>query len=249
MTGFMICILFHQCLSEAPKGKGSRETNHGQWTVLLQKYVEENGNVDYDGFRSDSISLQAYLDMLVTNAPDPATWSQDAQLAYWINLYNAFTIKLVIDHYPVESIKDIGSKIQIPFINSPWDIKFINISGEKLDLNNVEHSILRKQFSEPRIHFAINCASFSCPKLRREAYVSAKLDKQLEEQAIDYINDPARNKLSKSSVKLSKIFDWFKGDFTKDRSLTDFIGRYAKIEIDKEAKVSFLKYDWSLNDH
>ena len=173
--------------------------NHSLFGDLLHKYVSD-GNVNYAGFKTDSTALQSYLDLLTSTPPDPAAWSVDAQLAYWINVYNAFTIKLIIDHYPLESIKDIGSKIQIPFVNSPWDIKFIHMNGEKLDLNNVEHSILRKKFSEPRIHFAINCASFSCPKLRREAYLSTKLDEQLEEQAIDFINDPARNTIAEKRM-------------------------------------------------
>ena len=168
-------LLFQQCLSEAPASKGTSTIDHGPWTELLQVYVDESGNVNYQGFQKDSVRLNSYLETLVSNAPDPESWSEDEQLAYWINVYNAFTIKLIVEHYPVASIKDIGSKIQIPFINSPWDIKFIVINGEKLDLNNVEHGILRKKFNEPRIHFAVNCASFSCPKLRNEAFEADKL--------------------------------------------------------------------------
>ncbi|MCK5368247.1 MAG: DUF547 domain-containing protein, partial [Cyclobacteriaceae bacterium] len=167
---------------------------------------------------------------------------------YWINAYNAFTVKLIIDHYPLESIKDIGSAIQIPFVNSPWDIKFIEINGKKLDLNNIEHSILRKKFDEPRIHFAINCASFSCPKLRREAYVANNLDVQLEKQAIQFINDLERNSISGSHAEVSKIFSWFKGDFTKEGSLVDFLNQYSNTEIGKESKISYMNYNWALNE-
>ena len=129
-----------------------------------------------------------------------------------------------------------------------WDIKFIEINGKKLDLNNIEHSILRKKFDEPRIHFAINCASFSCPKLRREAYEAHQLNAQLQEQAVDFINDPQRNIIKEDQVEISKIFSWFKGDFTKDGSLKDFLNQYAKITIDEDVKISHLTYDWSLND-
>ena len=244
----MLSVFFLQCHSEAPSKKGSKPPAHAQWTVLLQKYVDSSGNVNYVGIQEDSIQLNKYLDLLQQNPPDPVNWSKEAQLAYWINLYNAFTLQLVIRHYPVYSIKDIGSKIQIPFVNTPWDIKFIDISGEKLDLNNVEHSILRKKFNEPRIHFAINCASFSCPKLRREAYEAQLLDEQLEEQAIDFINDPERNELSEDHVRLSKIFDWFKGDFTDSGSLIDFINQYAIVNVQPKAKISYLQYDWSLNE-
>ena len=129
-----IILLFQNCMSEAPSREGSVASKHDAWTVLLQKYVDNFGNVDYEGFQKDSTSLNAYLNQLTNNPPDEKTWSQPEQIAYWINVYNAFTIKLIIQHYPVESIKDIGSKIQIPFINSPWDIKFIEINNKKLDL-------------------------------------------------------------------------------------------------------------------
>lgn len=243
-----IILLFQNCLSETPYKDGSITSNHEAWTVLLQKYVDDSGNVDYTGFQKDSTTLNSYLRKLTANPPDEKTWSESEQLAYWINVYNAFTIKLINQHYPLESIKDLGSIIQIPFINSPWDIKFIEINGEKLDLNNVEHSILRKKFNEPRIHFAINCASFSCPKMRNEAYIASKLNDQLEEQAYDFINDPARNDISLQEARLSKIFSWFKGDFTKNGSLADFINQYSKMKIDDKMKVTFIDYDWSLNE-
>jgi hypothetical protein len=248
ILALMVSILILQCCREAPSKKGSIKPAHDRWTLLLQKHVDISGNVDYKGFQQDSIQLNSYLDLLQQDAPDPETWSDEEQLAYWINLYNAFTVQLVIRHYPIYSIKDIGSKIQIPFVNTPWDIKFIRINGKKLDLNNVEHSILRKEFDEPRIHFAINCASFSCPKLRREAYEPGRLNEQLEEQAVDYINDPERNILTEDHVKLSKIFDWFKGDFTGSGSLIDFINQYSIVMIDPKAKVSYLQYEWTLNE-
>ncbi|MCK5280145.1 MAG: DUF547 domain-containing protein [Cyclobacteriaceae bacterium] len=255
LLSILATLLFQHCLSDAPYKKGSKSLpcrqagiDHEQWTILLQKYVDRDGMADYKGFQKDSINLISYLNELSTNPPDENTWSNEEQIAYWINAYNAFTIKLIIDHYPLNSIKDIGSAIQIPFINSPWDIKFIEINGEKLDLNNIEHSILRKKFNEPRIHFAINCASFSCPKLRREAYSEDKLDVQLNEQAVDFINDPHRNMINGSQAEVSKIFSWFKGDFTKNGSLTDFLNKYAKIKIDEDVKISYIKYDWSLNE-
>jgi hypothetical protein len=212
------------------------------------KYVDHDGNVNYAGFQKDSVELNKYLDILAHHAPDKEKWSRENQLAYWINVYNAFTIKLILDHYPVKSIKDIGSLIQIPFINSPWDIKLIEIAGEKYDLNNVEHSILRKEFDEPRIHFAIVCASFSCPKLRMEAYTAEKLETQLQEQAISFINDPIRNKISKKEAELSKIFSWFKSDFTKNGSLEEFINQYSNTTLDKHSKISFMDYNWALNE-
>lgn len=242
-----VFLLAQGCLYESPGQVGSRSHDHIPWDALLKKHVDRNGFVNYEGFLQDSVELDRYLTQLQNYPPDKQTWTDEEQLAYWINAYNAFTIKLIIDHYPVESIKDIGSGIQIPFVNSPWDIKFIEIGGEKLDLNNIEHSILRKEFDEPRIHFAVNCASFSCPKLLDEAFVASKLNDQLDQQAHEFINDPERNKIDRDQVQVSKIFSWFKRDFTKEGSLTEFLNRYSKVKIEYKTKIRFMDYDWSLN--
>lgn len=242
-----VLIFFQHCLSDSPSKNGSKSIDHEAWTELLKKHVNSEGFVDYGGFKKDRLKLNAYLEVLRKNPPDETTWTQEEQIAYWINTYNAFTVKLIIDHYPIESIKDIGSTIQIPFINSPWDIKFIEINNQKLDLNNIEHAILRKKFDEPRIHFAINCASVSCPKLRREAFVAEKLNDQLREQAYEFINDPKRNLISEQTVELSKIFRWFKGDFTKNQTLKAYVNQYANSKIREESNISFMDYDWSLN--
>jgi hypothetical protein len=210
--------------------------------------VDQDGFVDYKGFISDSIAFHQYLEELQNHAPDKQTWTVEEQLAYWINAYNAFTIKLIIDHYPVESIKDIGGFIQIPFISSPWDIKFIEIGGRKYDLNNIEHSILRKEFDEPRIHFAIVCASLSCPKLRREAYTAEKLEEQLQEQTITFLSNPQKNKINDEIAEISKIFNWFKSDFTSDGSLIEFLNQFTEAKLDEQTKIKYMDYDWSLNE-
>lgn len=168
-------------------------------------------------------------------------------MAYWINAYNAFTVQLIIRHHPVKSIKDIGPKLAIPLVNSVWDVKFIDVSGVRVSLNRIEHEILRKEFNEPRIHFAIVCASYSCPTLLNRAFTAELLEKQLEAQAIAFINDPLRNRISKETLELSSIFNWFKGDFTKDGTLPDYIKRYAAMAVSDRPKVSFMDYDWSLN--
>jgi hypothetical protein len=131
--------------------------------------------------------------------------------------------------------------------NTVWNKKFVKIGGRQLSLDEIEHDILRKQFNEPCIHFAIACASFSCPPLRREAYSAKRLDSQLEDQAIRFINDSRRNKISASNAQLSKIFSWFKEDFTRDGSLISFLNRYAQTRLKPDAKVSYLEYDWKLN--
>jgi len=158
------------------------------------------------------------------------------------------TIQLVLKYYPLKSIKDIGSSIQIPFVNTPWDVKFISIGNEKMDLNNIEHGQLRKKFDDPRIHFAIVCASKSCPVLLNEAYDPARLEQQLDKQAKVFLADTFRNKIAADKIQLSKIFDWFKGDFTKNGSLIDYLNKYALVKINANAENSYLDYDWSLNE-
>lgn len=235
------------CLAAGQSFTAHAQFDHSAFDTLLKTHVDDEGWVDYDGFLKDKETLKKYLEALKANPPKEDSWSDKEQLAYWINAYNAFTIDLVLQHYPVKSIKDIGSKIQIPFVNSPWDIKFIEIDGKKLDLNNIEHSIIRKKFDEPRIHFAVNCASYSCPLLRNEAFTASKLDSQLDEQTRKFINDPKRNKITGKKAQLSKIFSWYGGDFTKNSTLKEFIAKYSDAEVSKSTKISYLNYQWQLN--
>ncbi|MCH7513450.1 MAG: DUF547 domain-containing protein [Bacteroidetes bacterium] len=221
---------------------------HQVWDELLHEFVDNEGMINYKGFITERARLQQYLTQLSRNPPDKESWSQEEQLAYWINAYNAYTIALIIEHYPLSGIKDIGSSIQIPFVNSPWDIKFIEIGGKKINLNNIEHSILRKEFNEPRIHFAIVCASMSCPQLRNEAYTASALNAQLDEQASAFINDRFRNDIASDRIEISKIFQWFTGDFTKNGTLIDFLNKYSKIKIQTDADITYKKYDWTLNE-
>ena len=219
---------------------------HGEWDALVKKHVSKNGMVDYQGFLKDKKQLQVYLDKLSANRPT-SKWSKNEKMAFWINAYNAFTVKLILDHYPIKSIKDI--KKGIPFVNSVWDITFIPMGKEKIDLNYIEHSILRKEFKDPRIHAAINCASFSCPLLRNEAYYASRLDEQLNDAMRRFVNDSERNQLDKSNIKISKIFSWFAGDFKLNgSSVVDYLNKYAKKRVQPNAKIDFLEYQWELND-
>jgi len=227
------------------KSTDTKLVDHEQFSQLLKKNVTSDGLVNYKGFIEDSLLLNKYLNELSTNPPS-TKWSDEEQLAYWINAYNGFTIQLIIRNYPLESIKDI--KKGITFVNSVWDIKFFEIGGEKLDLNKIEHGIIRKRFDEPRIHFAVNCASYSCPALRNEAFTSEKLDKQLDEQATSFINDEKRNKITPDNPQISSIFNWFTGDFTKELTLVEFINQYSEVKINEGVKPSYLDYDWSLNE-
>lgn len=225
----------------------SKPISHAVFDSLLRQHVSEAGWVDYQGFIQDSSQFKEYLQLLSQNHPNDRNWSKNERIAYWINAYNAFTIKLIMDHYPVAGIKDI--KNGIPFVNTVWDIKFINIEGAEYDLNNIEHGILRPKYEEPRIHFAVNCASVSCPKLQRFAYTGDQLHKQLDQAARDFINDPDKNKISTDTVQLSKILNWYWGDF-KDQyeSRIDLVKEYAETKVNADAEVDFLEYDWGLND-
>jgi hypothetical protein len=145
----------------------------------------------------------------------------------------------------LKSIKDISSGL--PMINSPWDIKFFKIGNVEFDLNTIEHEILRKQFNEPRIHFAINCASFSCPILRNEAYDADKLEAQLDEQALRFIQNPDKNIINEKQILLSPIFSWFEKDFTINQSLKTYLKKYHP-SVDEQLPIRFMDYDWSLNE-
>lgn len=245
---YLLLLLSFSCQSgSVPQGDGTTPPSHHLWDELLKKHVNSEGMVDYEGFIQDKEQLEEYLNLLSNVPPDPETWSEEEQLAYWINAYNAFTVELIAKNYPLESIEELHPTINIPTINTVWHKKFFTIGGQKSSLDEIEHAILRKQFDEPRIHFAIVCASYSCPPLRSEAFTAEALNRQLDEQAVRFINDPKRNKLEGNSAQLSKIFSWFEGDFTKNGSLPEFLNRYAKNKLPPDAEISYLEYDWKLN--
>ena len=245
---YLLFLLPLACHSNpAPQLQNTQPPSHQLWDELLKKHVDAKGMVDYEGFIRDKAQLQKYLDLLSNTPPNTKTWSEAEQLAYWINAYNAFTVKLIADNYPVKSIEDLHPTINIPMVNTVWHKKFFKIGGRESSLDEIEHKILRKQFEEPRIHFAIVCASYSCPPLRREAFTASALNKQLDEQAVSFINDPSRNKLGADNAQLSKIFSWFSGDFTKNGTLVAYINRYARTKLKPNAKISYLEYDWKLN--
>lgn len=238
---FLLCTLASYAQRVPP--------SHDIFDALLKKHVSSTGQVNYKAFMKDTVELNRYLNVLKNAPPDAKTWSKEEQLVFWINAYNAFTIKLITKYYPVKSIKDIGSKIQIPFVNTPWDIKFIVIGNEKMDLNTIEHQKLRKAFGDPRIHMALVCASKSCPVLLNEAYEPSQLEKQLAQQTKAFLTDTSRNKLSAENLQISQIFNWYKMDFTKNGgSVQSFIGTWSGINVKSGAKITYLNYDWSLNE-
>ena len=244
---FAFLVLFSCTRSTATFATEGPAPDHKIWDELLKKYVSDNGFMDYKGIISEKVKFEKYLDQLSANAPSDS-WTKNEKLAYWINVYNAFTVKLIIDNYPLKSIKDLNPTLSIPTINTVWTKDFFKIGGEDFSLDQVEHKILRKDFEEPRIHFAVNCASYSCPVLRAEAFKAEKIDQQLDEQARAFINDPKRNKITKANPQVSKIFSWFGGDLKEGQTLIQFLNKYAKVKINEDADVDFMDYEWSLND-
>ncbi|NNK69878.1 MAG: DUF547 domain-containing protein, partial [Flavobacteriaceae bacterium] len=188
--------------------KVEKEFNHSVWASLLKEHVSEDGSVDYNGFKGDWNQLRKYIKELASNLPD-SEWGPSAKMAYWINAYNALTIDLILRHYPLKSIKEI---------NQPWKQRYWQLGEKWYNLDEIEHQILRKM-GDARIHFAIVCASYSCPKLSKEAYLSASLDKQLTQATKIFLADPDKNKLSQDMVELSKIFQWFAKDFKQNGTL------------------------------
>jgi len=211
--------------------------SHETWDALLKKHVSATGKVNYKAIKTEKSKLEEYLKNLSTNAPEES-WSKAEQMAFWINAYNAFTIKLIVDSYPIASITKLHA-------GKPWDQKWIKIGSKTYSLNNIENDILRPQFKDARIHFAVNCAAKSCPPLLNAAWTAANLNANLDAQAKKFINNPAFNKLSEKKAEVSKIFEWYATDFGK---LIDFLNKYATTKVGAKAKVSYLEYDWGLNE-
>jgi hypothetical protein len=211
--------------------------DHSQWDKLLKKYVNNEGMVNYKGFKNDEAKLNEYLQMLSEKEPTN-DWSVQELLAYYINLYNAATVKLIVENYPTKSIKDI---------DGAWTKGRVSVGSKELSLGGIENGILRKM-NEPRIHFAINCASISCPKLLNEAFTAGKINEQLDRVTKEFVNSD--NNISASNPKVSSIFDWYAKDFTVNgkKDVIGYINQYSKIKIKPDVALTFKNYDWNLND-
>ena len=252
-------------LSQAQAGF---DHGHAAWTALLKKHVRlidggKAGALHYAGMAQDQAALRAYAASLsAVPAASFDGWPKAQRMAFLINAYNAYTVELILTRYPkLASIRDLGS-----LLSSPWKPKFIRLLGTEMSLDNIEHDTLRARgrYDDPRIHFAVNCASIGCPMLREEAFVADRLDAQLDEQAQRFLGDRSRNRYNPASGKLevSKIFDWYGDDFKLGHrgitSLAGFLGQHADLLADAPADreklragavpVSYLDYDWKLND-
>jgi hypothetical protein len=214
--------------------------DHDVWNTITKKNVSGTGKVDYKGMKTDLAKIKAYLLHLEKTVPT-AEWSKNEKLAYWINLYNASTVYLIASNYPTKSITKLSG-------GKPWDKKFVKSGTNTYSLNDIENNIVRPQFKDPRIHAALNCAAVSCPKLLNGAYLPSKLNAQLDTQVRAWINDATKNKLNVNKAQVSKIFEWYKVDF-KD-GVVSFINKYtsSNTALLSTAKISYLEYDWALNE-
>lgn len=230
----------------AVEGETEPAFDHGPFDHLLHEFVDPDGWVDYESLAQDTEALDGYIASIV-NAPYEEL-GKDDQLALLINAYNAFTLRLVLDHYPVGSIRDIPKAER-------WAAERWQIAGETYSLNQIEHELIRKQFAEPRIHFSLVCAAYSCPPLRNEAYVGERLEAQLHSQAV-YTHTHPRwfvYDSGKNTVSLTSLYEWYGGDFKiKADSVLDFAAGYvpelrSALDDGRKPKAGWINYDWKLN--
>lgn len=209
--------------------------DHAAWNALLQQYVNAAGNVNYAGLKQAEAKLDAYLAELKTEAPGSG-WNRTEAMAYWINAYNAGTVKLILKNWPVKSITDLHA-------GKPWDVKWLELGGKTYSLNQIENEILRPRYKDPRIHFAVNCAAASCPPLANQAFTATNLNALLEARAKAFIRNGSYNTLG-DPAKVSKIFEWYGEDFG---DLRTYLNKYAGTPLPEGTEIQFKDYDWALN--
>jgi len=245
MRAFLFYSLFFAAVGFEAPAWSDVTVDNALYAELLDTYVR-NGVVDYQRFKNEEAKLDRYLKIL--EETDPKKLSRNEQFAFYINAYNAWTIKLILSAYPdIKSIKDLGS-----LFKSPWKKKIARIGGDVMTLDNIEHDILRPRFKDPRIHFAVNCASKGCPPLRSEPYRGDRLDRQLTQMTEAFVNNPKYNRLQENTLYVSSIFKWYSEDFNDD--IVGFFKQYAKGGLKErlgqhkgDMEVEYLDYDWSLN--
>lgn len=269
LTALFLSVLLVPLLSGLGATASATASNEGfshtVWTTLLTRCVRatDDGHstaADYDCFAKRRTELDRYLNALSrVSEAELLAQPADQQLALLINAYNAWTVALILTEWPdVESIRDLGS-----LLRSPWKKDFIPLLGDTVSLDDIEHGMIRApgRFDDPRIHFAVNCASIGCPALRNEAFVGDNIESQLEEQTQSFLADASRNRLAEGELQVSSIFKWYRGDFEKgwrgDDSLEAFLARYSgALNLlpaqeqqlrDGKLPVTFLDYDWRLN--
>ncbi len=213
--------------------------SHASFDALLTKYVDTNGNVDYVGFKNEEVKLLAYIDWLKSNGPE-TTWSDNKQMAYWINLYNAYTIYTILVEHPVNSILDIDGGMV-------WTTRQIMVGSQAYTLDQIEKNKLLAAFGEPKVHFAVNCAAASCPPLLNKAWTESNIQQYYTSQTKAFINNPTYNTITTDTIEISKIFDWYATDFGGSSQLVNYIQQYSDHTISNNAVVKFKSYNWDLN--
>lgn len=215
--------------------KGAAQPDYSTWDNFLKAHVTAEGNVNYQEITKNK-SLLRKITSDFSAQKITSKWSKDEQLAFWINAYNAFTIQLVVDNYPIKSIMDIDG-------GKTWDVRRIKIGDKKYSLNEIEHEIIRPQFKDARIHFALNCAARSCPPLLNQAFLPRTLDLQLSERTVLFMSK--YQVITPSKAYLSKIMEWYADDFGNIRN---FINRYSTVKVGSKTKITYQPYDWRLNE-
>lgn len=247
MRILLLAILF---FAFSPQKVFAFDHTHAAFQAVLDKHVKD-GLVNYKAIKAAPEGLKTYLQSTAKVTKEEfQKWSETQQVAFLINLYNAETIELVIDHYPVVSIKDIGG-----FLGNPWKKEVVELFGEKTTLDVIEHEMLRKDYKRPEIHFAIVCASIGCPPLHEKVYLAEKLDKQLDERTRTFMADEDKNRVDnvRKRIVISPIFRWFSEDFEKKSGTTlRYVLLYMPKEkikkVDRFWAIRYTEYDWSLNE-
>lgn len=242
-----LAVLVVVCAGFLAPSKPTSIFLHAPYSTLLRAHVR-NGTVDYAGLKAQEKRLDAYLGIL--GAADPEDLDPREQMAFFINAYNAWTLKVVLNRYPkITSIKDTGT-----LFSSPWKVPVVRLMGRVLTLDHLENEILRPRFRDPRVHFALSCASRSCPPLRPEPYEGQRLDAQLDDAARSFINDARFNAVEGKVLRLNKIFDWYADDFGGPKGVLGFVRRYADTRLARELdalgpapSTASMPYDWGLN--
>lgn len=227
--------------------------DHSRWSSILQTYVIDNHPSGVNRFKYSAVSsknkknLHRYIKTL--EKIDPRRYNRREQKAYWLNLYNAVTVKLVLDNYPIKSMKDIGNKM---IKRGPWNKKLLKVAGQRLTLNDIEHRILRPIWQDHKIHFGLSCGSISCPNIQSRAFTSRNVRPLLKQAGREYINHPRGASLKNGKIKASSLFDWYQKDFAKNQAkLMKVFSYYADDRLalyllGYQGKIDY-NYDWSLN--
>jgi len=236
--------------------KSTQTIDHNSWDMLLKKYLVTNHPSGINRFRYAAVSaadrqiLKNYLEQLEKTSV--TSLNQNEQKAFWVNVYNALTVQVILDHFPVKSIMDIGISPGL-FNKGPWDARLLKIEGEQLSLNDIEHRIIRPIYRDNRLHYALNCASLGCPNLQPTAYTAANMEQLLVKGATDYINHPRGAKMVDGKLQVSSIYNWFQGDFGDSeqgviRHLLQYLfeGNLANTVRSYDKGLRY-DYDWTVN--